>query len=93
MMSSLKKSKINFPVREFIQKGSLSELNHISDEEFIQLIVKPLNLQPKRRIIAIRQLRIYFNKISSRPDMKLLYLRKIKELFQFEKGKGVIKNE
>ena len=86
-MSSLKKSKVNFPVREVMQEGSLSELGHISDEKLMELMLKPLNLQPKRRVIAIRQLRIYFHKISSRPDMRLLYFKKIKELFTFESEK------
>ncbi len=87
-IDSLKKPKINFPVRKVTQEGSLSELAHISDGELIELIINPLNLQPERHLIAKRQLEIYFNRLSSQPKMRALYLEKVRQLIQLEKNKG-----
>jgi len=93
MMSSSEKSTFDFPTEEIIQEELLSELDHISDEKLMELIIKPLNLQPERLLIAKRQLQIYFNRLSSQPKMKVFYFKKIRQLFQLEKDKGVKKNE
>lgn len=56
----------------------------LSDDMLIELIIKQLPL--KRRYIARNQIKIYFNKIMSNPEMRLEYIRKIKQLVISEKN-------
>ena len=58
-------------------------LDHFTEDRLIQLIVMDFN--PKRRIIATRQLKIYIKKLMSYPSMRPLYITKIKQLIQYEK--------
>ena len=79
--------KINFegPSRKF---DLLME--RITDEELIKKITNPIK-SDNRRIKAARQIKIYFNKIASHPEMRSILIKKVIELVQYEK-KGV-KNE
>ncbi len=57
-----------------------------SDEDLIQIIVKPIKSE-KRRARAARQLRIYSKKITYHPEMRSLYINLIKELIKYERRK------
>ena len=58
----------------------------VSDNELIQLILNPLKLDPKKFGRASRQLKYYFAQIDSHPNMRLLYISKIKDLIEYEKN-------
>ena len=76
------KSNFKAPIR---YSEVLSE--RTSDKEFIQLIVRPIKSEQRRKK-AVRQIKIYFKKIKSHPEMRSFLILKIKELVQYEK-KGV----
>ena len=80
---NIEESTFDFPMKEIMQEELLLDLKDISDEKLIQLMIKPLNLQPERSVIAKRQLQIYFNKLSSQPKMKILYFYIMKELLLY----------
>lgn len=63
------------------------QIDEIFSDKLIQLIVREFH--PNRRGIASRQLRTYFNRISSHPQMRVEYINKIKQLIQLEKSRGV----
>jgi len=78
----IKSVNLNF---DFSVRNYYDLVERISDEDFIQLILK--EIIPDRRKIAERQIRIYFQKITSHFDMRSHYIKKIKELIEFENQK------
>ncbi len=79
------KIKIEFRPREHVERDSLAKIKKITDEKIIKMIINPLGLRTKNRFRAIRQLLIYFKKISSHPEMRSYYISLIKKLVQYEK--------
>ena len=73
--------KINFgfPIRK-----SDVLLEETSDEDLIKIITRSIK-SDNRRIKAARQIKIYFNKIASHPEMRSLLIKKVIELVQYEK--------
>lgn len=59
-------------------------LEETSDDELIKIITRSIK-SDIRRIKAARQIKIYFNKIASHPEMRSLLIKKVIELVQYEK--------
>lgn len=78
---------VNFKVPSWRSDNFLEET---SDDELIKIITSVIKSN-NRRIRAARQIKIYFNKIASHPEMRSILIKKVIELVQYEK-KGV-KNE
>jgi len=72
-----------------------SKIDEMSDDEFISIIIGHLELSAYRKMILVRQLKIYFTKIRSQLKMRVELINKIVELIQYEtkliqnKRKGV----
>lgn len=75
---------INF---DMVWDGECQEvpsLSTISDNQLIELILN--QIPPKRRSLARNQIKIYFKKIISHPEIRLEYIQKIKQLVIYEKN-------
>ena len=78
---------VKFDIRsggEDQKKQNSLPLSSVTDDTLIELIVK--QLPPERLYLARSQIKIYFNKIISHPEMRLEYIRKIKQLIIYEKN-------
>jgi len=73
---------IEFPIKNFVGKDFVLELNNISDERFFQLIIK--FIRPNLRKIAKNQLKSYFNQIKYHPERISIYIKKINQLIKLE---------
>ena len=72
---------VNFRV-PFLRSANF--LEETSDDELIKIITRSIK-SDIRRIKAARQIKIYFNKITSHPEMRSLLIKKVIELVQYEK--------
>jgi len=72
---------VNFRV-PFLRSANF--LEEISDDELIKIITRSIK-SDIRRIKAARQIKIYFNKITSHTEMRSLLIKKVIELVQYEK--------